>query len=175
MAQPDPTAPLCVTFRLTATDYRSGVFRLSWGLWPFKVFVGAAFVGVIGGVVAALLTYWPLAIGLLLVGLGYAATLAWVLFIRPGQQYHRLADAQGEQTYCFSESDISWTFLSGASKVKWSYFVDLLETRDLFVLRHPLKRLGSIVPRRSFVAPDAEARFRQLAQQIGRKPARSQT
>ena len=175
MAQPDPAAPFCVTFRLTATDYRSGVFRISWGLWAFKVLVGAAVAGAIGGVAAALLAYWPLAIGLLLVALAYAATLAWVLFIRPGQHYRRRTDLKGDQTYCFSDDDVAMSFASGDSRVKWSYFIDLLETNDLYVLRHPVKQFGSIIPKRAFSDPDAEARFRQLAQQIGRKPVRSQT
>lgn len=136
---------------------------------PFKLFVVLTVLAAVAGIGAALLAYWPVAIGLLLVSLAYAATLAWVLFIRTGQHYHRLADLWGEQTYCFSESEVSWTFVSGGSRVKWTYFVDLLETNDLYVLRHPLKRLGSVIPRRAFTGPDAEAQFRRLAQQVGKK------
>ena len=93
--------------------------------------------------------------------------LAWILFIRPGQQYQRRADVRGEQNVCFSDNEISLTFVSGDSRVKWSYFVGLMETKDLYVLRHPLKQLGTIIPKRAFT-PDAEARFRRLAQQIGK-------
>jgi hypothetical protein len=157
-----------VGFRLTPGDYGSGVRRLSWGLLPFKVIVVAMVLAAVGGIGAALLAYWVLAIVLLFVSLAYAAMFAWILFIRPGQLYRRLADLMGEQTYCFSDSEVSWTFVSGGSQVKWSYFVDLLETKDLYLLRHPLKRLASIVPKRAFKGPDAEARFRQLVRQIGK-------
>ena len=75
---------------------------------------------------------------------------------------------RGDQTYCFSSSDVTMTFESGESRVNWSYFGGLLESKDLYVLRHPIKQLGSIIPRRAFQNPDAEARFRRLAQQIGK-------
>jgi hypothetical protein len=69
-------------------------------------------------------------------------------------------------TFCFSDSDVSMTFVSGDSRVKWSYFIDLLEAKDLYVLRHPVKQIGSIIPKRAFQDPAAEAHFRRLAQQI---------
>jgi hypothetical protein len=116
-----------------------------------------------------LLNSEPLGIVLLLVAVAYALMLAWVLFVRPGQHYRRRADLKGDQTYCFSDSDVAMSFVSGDSRVKWSYFIDLLETNDLYVLRHPVKQFGSILPKRAFASPDAEARFRRLAQQIGRR------
>ncbi len=153
---------------MTPADYSSGVRRLSWALLPIRVFVVVTALAAIGGVGAALLAYGPLAIGLFVVAVAYAAILAWMLFIKPGQVYQRRADIQGEQTYCFSDSDVSWTFVSGDSRVKWSYFVGLLETKDLYVLRHPMKQLGTIIPKRAFNGPAAGAQFRRLAQQIGK-------
>jgi hypothetical protein len=41
-----------------------------------------------------------------------------------------------------------------------------LEAKDLYVLRHPVKQIGSIIPKRAFQDPAAEAHFRRLAQQI---------
>lgn len=157
-----------MTFRLTADDYGSGVRRLSWALLPVKVIVLVTVLAFIGGIVSAVLANPILAIVLLVVSLAYAAMLVWILFVRPGQQYQRRADVRGEQTVCFTETEISLTFVSGDSRVKWSYFVGLLETKELYVLRHPIKQMGTIVPKRAFTNPDAEPRFRRLAQQIGR-------
>ena len=168
MAEPADADPFCVTFQITPADYGSGVRRLAWALLPIKLFVVVMAVAAVGGVVAALLGYGPLAVGLIAVFILYAALLGWILFLRPGRVFRRRPDLVGEQTYCFSESHVSMTFVSGESRVKWSYFVALLEAKDVYVLRHPLKQLGSIIPRRAFKEPDAEARFRRLAQQIGK-------
>jgi hypothetical protein len=168
MAESDPAAPLCVTFRITLADYRSGVRRLTWALLPVKAIFVVALLTFMGGVASALLAYQFLAIVLLAVSVIYAAMLAWVLFIRAGQVYHRRADLRGEQTWCFSDSEVSMTFVSGDSRLKWSYFVGLLETKDVYLLRHPLKQLGTIIPKRALAGPGAEARFRRLAQQIAK-------
>jgi len=120
----------------------------------------------IGAVAAALLAYGVVAVVLFVGSLVYAAMLGWILVMRPGRQYQRRADVRGEQTFCFSDSDISLTFVSGDSRVKWSYFVGVLETKDSYVLRHPLKQLGTIIPKRAFSDPDVEARFRRLAQHL---------
>jgi len=133
---------------------------------PFKVLVLVTVLAAVGGVGSALLGYGFLALVLLLVAVAYAAMLAWILFSRPGQHYQRRADVRGEQTLCFSDNELSLTFVSGDSRVKWSYFVGLLETKDLYLLRHPLKQLGTIIPKRP--GADPEARFRRLAQQIGK-------
>ena len=168
MTEADPTTPLCVTFQLTLADYRGGVRRLAWSLLPVRVIVVIALVAALAGVGSALLNSEPLGIALLLVAVAYALILAWILFVRPGQHYRRRADLKGDQTYCFSDDDVAMSFASGDSRVKWSYFVDLLGTNDLYVLRHSLKQFGSIVPKRAFEGPEAEARFRRLAQQIGK-------
>jgi hypothetical protein len=153
---------------LTPAEYGSGVRRLSWALVQFKVLVVVTVLAAIGGVVSAVLGNRVLTVALFVVFLAYTAMLSWSLLIRPGRQYRRRADLRDEQTYCFSDREVSMAFMSGDSRVKWSYFVDLLETKDLYVLRHSLKQLGSIVPKRAFEGPDAEARFRRLAQQIGK-------
>jgi hypothetical protein len=173
VADVDPGAPLCVSFRLTLAEYRAAVRRLSLALWPFRVVVGFTILAAIGALGSVVVGYESLAIGLFVVALAYAALLAWVLIIRAAQNFNRLPDLRDEQTYCFSDGEISWTFRSGSSKVKRTYFVDMLETRDLFVLRHPLKRLGSIVPKRAFLSPDAERRFRQLVAGLGSTPSNS--
>ncbi len=164
----DQADPLCVTFQLTAADYSHGVRRLAWALRPIRLFVVVMAVAAVGGVVAALLGYGPLALGLFAVFILYAALLGWILFVRPRRVFRRRPDLVGEQTYCFSETEVSMTFASGNSRVKWSYFIALLETKDVYVLRHPLRQLGSIVPRRAFKSPNAEARFRRLTQHIGK-------
>jgi len=168
VAEPDPAAPLCVTFRITLDEYRAGVLRLARSLWPIRLIVLVAIVAAIAGLTGALIHYTILAITCLLVVVIYALLLAFILVIRPGQAFRRRADLMGDQTYCFSESGLSMTFASGESRVKWSYFIGLLETKELYVLRHPVGQMGSIIPRRAFQDPDAETRFRRLAQQVGK-------
>jgi hypothetical protein len=167
VAEADPTAPLCVTFRLTSADYQAGVRRLALTLWPIRLFIVVAVVAAVAALAGALLPYTILAIVGLLVFVVYAFMLSFILVIRPGQSFRRRADLKGDQTYCFSESGVAMTFGGGESRVNWSYFRGLLESKDLYVLRQPIKQLGSIIPRRAFQNHDAEARFRRLAQQIG--------
>jgi hypothetical protein len=157
-----------VTFRLTSADYRAGVRRLALTQWPIRLIVLVTIVAAIAGLTGALLPYTILTITGLLVFLIYAVLLVFSLSIRPGQSFRRRADLKGDQTYCFSESGVATTSVSGESRVNWSYFIDLLESKDVYVLRHPIRQLGSIIPRRAFQDPDAEARFRRLAQQIGK-------
>ena len=157
-----------MTFRLTPADYSAGVRRIALTLLPMRVFLVATAVAAIAGVAAAPLGYPTLASLLFLLLLVYLLTLVWLLFVKPGLSYQRRADMKGDQTFCFSEADVSMTFASGDSRLRWSYFIDLLETKDLYVLRHPIKQMGTIVPKRAFTGPDAETRFRQLAQQIGK-------
>ncbi len=168
MAEAEPAAPLCVTFRMTIDDYRSGVRRLSWALWPIRLIVLVTIAAAIAGLTGALLPNPILAIVGLVVFVIYALLLASILYIRPGQAFRQRADLRGDQTYCFSESDVSTTFVSGDSRVKWSYFVGLLETKDLYLLRHPIRQLGSIIPKRAFADPASESKFRRFAQQIGK-------
>jgi len=161
-------APLCVTFRMTLDDYRAGVRRLSWALWPIRLIVLVTIAAAIAGLTGALLDNPILAIVGLVVFVIYALLLASILYIRPGQAFRQRADLKGDQTYCFSESDVSTTFVSGDSRVKWSYFVGLLETKDLYLLCHPMRQLGSIIPKRAFADPASESAFRRFAQRIGK-------
>ena len=123
MGEADPTAPLCVTFRPTSADYRAGVRRLALTLWPIRLIVLVTIVAAIAGLTGALLPYTILTITGLLVFLIYAVLLVFILSIRPGQSFRRRADLKGDQTYCFSESGVAMTFVSGQSRVNWSYFV----------------------------------------------------
>jgi len=146
---------------------------LALALWPFRLIVLVAIIAAIAGLAGAVVRYPILAIVGVLVFLIYALMLAFILVVRPAQSFRRRADLRGDQTYCFSESGVSMTFASGESRVNWSYFIGLLETKDLYVLRHPLKQLGSIIPKRAFPDEAAESAFRRLAQQIrkGMRPA----
>ena len=168
MAEADPAAPLCVTFRMTIDDYRGGVRRLAWALWPIRLIVLVMIAAAIAGLMGVLLPNPILAIVGLVVFVIYALVLASILYIRPGQAFRRRADLRGDQTYCFSDSDVSMTFVSGDSRVKWSYFVGLLETKDLYLLCHPMRQLGSIIPKRAFADPASESAFRRFAQRIGK-------
>jgi hypothetical protein len=157
---------LCVTFRLTPADYGSGVRLVGWALWPVKLITGVAVVALLGGLGSVFLGYAPLAIALFGVTLGYAAILGWILYARPGQAFRRRADLQGNQTWCFSDREVSMTLVIGDSRINWSYFSGLLEAKDLYVLRHPVRQMGTIIPKRAFTNPGAEAQFRQFAQRI---------
>ena len=168
MADPDPPAPLCVTFQITLDDYRAGVRRLALALWPIRLIALVAIVAAIAGLTAALLHNPILAAAGLLVFVIYAVLLGFILYIRPGQAFRRRADLRGDQTYCFAESGVTMTFASGESRVKSSYFIGLVESNDLYILRHPIGQIGSIILKRAFQDPRAETQFRRLAQQIGK-------
>ena len=55
-------APLCVTFRMTIDDYRAGVRRLAWALWPIRLIVVVTIAAAIAGLTGALLPNRILAI-----------------------------------------------------------------------------------------------------------------
>jgi hypothetical protein len=89
VADVDPGAPLCVSFRLTLAEYRAAVRALSLALWPFRAFVVFTILAAIGALGSAAVGYEALAIGLFVVAVVYAALLAWVLIIRSAQTFNR--------------------------------------------------------------------------------------
>ena len=123
----------------------------------------------LGALAALVIGYGPAASGLGIVAIGYAVLLALVFFVAPWRSYSRFKRLAGEQTYCFSDSEVTWNVIDGRSQVKWSYFADMFETRNLFIVRQSQKRLGLIIPRRVFSNADDLARFRRLAQLAGKK------
>lgn len=164
----EPGDPLCVTFRLSQAEYQSGVFRLSLG-WPTRIIALVTVLAALVGIGYMVTGHW-LGLGFFAAAVSNAAILSWALFLRPGSQYRRWPALRENVTYCFADDEVSWTFSTGASRVKWGYFVDLVETTEFFALRHQTKRLASIIPKRAFKSPDDIARFRQVARQLGGSP-----
>src|SRR5438876_11006417 len=99
MAEVDPAGPLCVTFRMTIDDYRAGVRRLAWALWPIRLIVLVTIAAAIAGLTGALLSNRILAIVGSVVFVIYALLLASILYIRPGQALRRRAALEGDRSY----------------------------------------------------------------------------
>ena len=166
MLEPGGAGRLCVSFRVSLREYVHAVRQLAVRLRWVQIFVAVIITVLVGGFAFALGGSVPLGTAFFAVGALYAGLLFWIVGVRPRRQYHRISDLSGDQTYCFSDDEVSWTFASGASHVKWSYFTGLIETKEMFLLRHPTRSLFSFVPKRAFKSPDDEARFRELARQI---------
>ncbi|MDQ6710660.1 MAG: YcxB family protein [Candidatus Dormibacteraeota bacterium] len=164
MSQAGPDAELCVDFRLTLPEYRAAILHLSMALWPFKAFVALTIVSAIAGLVIFLNGADALGIALLVIAIAWGLVIALVLLVRPRRLYRRQERLRAQQTYCFTGSEVSWSFIDGDSRVRWTYFEDVRQAGDIYLLRHQMRRLGSVIPRRAFKTPAEEARFRQLAQ-----------
>ena len=166
MLEPAGAAPLCVTFRVSLAEYLGAVRGLAarqrWVQVFAVIIVGAVALGFAWAWVGSLLLASLFFVG----GIVYAFLLLWTIVIRPRRQYRRISDLSGDQTYCFSDDEVSWTFATGASHVKWAYFSGLVETKEMFLLRHPMRSLFSFVPKRAFKTREDETRFRQLVRQI---------
>jgi YcxB-like protein len=136
---------------------------MMWALWPIKVLAGLTLLALIGGLVLSLAGADLPGLTLLALALVWGLALSLMFVLRPGRQYQRLERLAAEQSFCFAENEVSWAFLDGSSRCKWTYFDDVLETPSLYVLRHQRKRLGQLVPKRAFKNSNDEARFRELA------------
>lgn len=166
MVEPGGATPLCVTFRVSRAEYIRAVQRYAVRLRWFQVFVVIIVVAFAAGVVFASRGSALDASICFLGGTAYVLMLFWAVTIRPGGQYRRMSDMAAGQTYCFSGDEVSMTSASGASHVKWAYFTALVETKDVFMLRTPMRSLFVLLPKRAFTTPDDAARFRELARQI---------
>jgi len=160
----DRLDPICVDFRLSLSEYRGAIRSMMWALWPYRIIVGLDIIAFIGGLGLTLTGAGASGITLLGVAVVWSLMLGWMFVVRPGRQYQRQEQLARDQSFCFGNDEVSWTFIDGASKARWSYFDDVMETPAVYVLRHQRKRLGQLVPKRAFRTSDDETRFRAMAQ-----------
>lgn len=106
---------------------------------------------------------WTIAAGEILVGWG--ALLLWIFLLNPAWQYRRHPRLASEQSFCFSEAEVSWSFPEGKSRVAWTYFRDVRELGTFYLLRSKTPPLGYAIPKRAFQSAADQHRFRELVGQ----------
>jgi hypothetical protein len=154
---------ICSEFSMTQAEYGAAVRALSWHLFGFRAFVLSTVMAAGAGLLLLILGEdLP---GFVFLGVAVVWTLfgGWAVAIAPLRRFRHQPEMHAPQRYCFSEDEVSLTFVSGASQIKWQYFVDLLETSGAYLLRHRTRRIANIILKRGFRSVEEERRFRELA------------
>jgi hypothetical protein len=162
VTETEPGSEVCATFGLTPAEFDAGMRRMFWVFWQCS---GLVIVGVVAGAAAVIFavagdpgTSLP-AFVLATLWLGFAA---WIYFVSPGRQYRKRPRLRAEQTHCFTDDGCTARFIDAETRLQWSLYGEIIETRNLYLLRME-KRGVNIIPKRAFADGD-ESRFRQLAQ-----------
>jgi YcxB-like protein len=163
VTEADPRTEVCVSFRLSRTEFEAAMHRMFWKFWQcsFTVY-GGLLVFVLAAVVALLYSVSDALPLLVLAGLWFG-TGAWLYWVSPRRQYRRRRRAHEEQTLCFSDEACTARFVDAEVRLQWSLYEEVLETQEAYLLRLE-KRAVNIVPKRAFTTAADETRFRELAQ-----------
>ena len=157
---------MCVTFRLSKVEFAALSRRILIRRRFLQLLMAITVLAIPAAIVLALLRNpWTIAAGEILVGWG--ALLLWIFAFNPGWQYRRHPRFGGDQSFCFSEAEISWSFAEGKSTVAWTYFRDAREMGAFYVLRAKTPPLGYGIPKRAFQTPADEHRFREMVRHRG--------
>jgi hypothetical protein len=148
-------APVVARFALTADEYAEGlrtIMRRQPTFWVGPV-LGVATLAL--GLVKddTLARVW----GFIVLALGGGSM--WIVPKLRWRQSPKLAD---EQEHTFTEAGIFIRAGKERGQLPWSFYAKATETPNVYVLLRS-NRQGNFVPKRGFVSPDAEARFRELA------------
>jgi YcxB-like protein len=163
VTEADPKTEICVSFRLSRTEFEAAMHRMFWKFWQCSITVyGGALVLVLAAVVAIVDSPGNALPVFLLAGLWFG-TGAWLYWVSPRRQYRQRRRTHEEQTLCFSEDACTTRFVDAEVRSQWSLYEEVLETRDAYLLRLE-KRAVNIVPKRAFTSSADETRFRSLAQ-----------
>ncbi|HEV2013241.1 MAG TPA: YcxB family protein [Candidatus Dormibacteraeota bacterium] len=162
MTEAESGSEVCVTFCFSRAEFDAGMHRMFWVFWQCSglVVVGvlacAAAVGfTLAGDPSTSLPTFALAA----LWLGFAA---WIYFVSPGRQFRQRPRLKGEQTHCFADGGCTARFVDAETRLQWSVYGEIIETRNLYLLR--MDRRGvNIIPKRAFADED-ESRFRQLSE-----------
>ena len=92
----------------------------------------------------------------------------WVVPTLRWKQSPKLAD---EQEHTFTDGGIFIRAGKERGQLPWSFYSRVTETPRLYVLLRSTRQ-GNFVPKRGFISPDAEARFREIAATQVRTPWR---
>ena len=154
-------ARLCSAIQLTqrelASTVRIACFR---SFWFLAAGIGGPVLLVVGTAMSFLADpgFW---LPFVLLGLFWSAVALYAAVLQPRVQYRRNRRLSALQSYLFSDSDIRITMLDSESRVQWSYFGQVEETRHLYAFRHQ-RRCVNPIPKRAFVTPADETAFREL-------------
>lgn len=137
--------------------------RMFWVLWQCSITVYAGALVLVVAAVIALIGDQADALPLFALALLWFAAAAWVYWVSPRRQYRARPRVRAEQTHCFSDSGCTAHFVDAETRLQWSLYGEIRETRDAYLLRME-KRGVNIIPKRAFKSPGDEALFRDLAQ-----------
>ena len=141
--------------------------RMFWVFWQCSITVYAGALVLAVAVVIAAIGDLPDAMPLFGLALLWSAAAAWVYWVSPRRQYGKRQRAAAQQTHCFSDVGCTAHFIDAESRMQWSLYSEIRETRDAYLLRLE-KRGVNIIPKRAFKNSNEEATFRYLAQRHSR-------
>ena len=149
-------------FSLTADEYAEGLRAIMKRQPTFWIgpLLGLATLGL--GVTKddTLATVWGVIV------LALAGASFWFVPAMRWRKTPRLAD---EQEHTFTEGGIFVRAGKERGQLPWSFYARVTETPHVYVLLRTTRQ-GNFVPKRGFVSPDAEARFREVAAENVRTP-----
>jgi hypothetical protein len=105
--------------------------------------------GILGGVVVVVVA-----------GAVLSLSFAFMWFANPRMQWRRNPRRTDNQKFTFDARGVRVVTTTTRAEVQWSYYAEILESRDLYVMLDTSKRCN-ILPRRAFAAADEEA-FRRI-------------
>lgn len=121
-----------------------GVLLLLFGLGGIMMF-GTTFFSTLSAVAGSLL----LALG------------CYVHFAAPGQQYHSNPLFRERYFLSFAEAGLLFRTKNSESKIEWSFYNKVWETKQFYFLRYG-DNAFSLIPKRAFTDAKQEAIFREL-------------
>jgi hypothetical protein len=142
-----------VQFALTRSEYSQGLRDIIFRLPAVQGITAVA--GLVALVSLALQSeiFWDAAFVLL--------TFAVILYVTPLLRWSRSPEPRCERWLSAGDEGVEIRIANGASRVAWSYFERVRETRTLFILVHDTRQ-GHIVPKRVLEAAGPTERFRSL-------------
>lgn len=152
---------ICVTFVLTRWEFEQAMHCLFRAMWQCRWIPICGAVLLVIGLFVALVDSVDRGTPLLGLGTVWLAWATWIYWMVPRRQYHRRVRLQGEQSHCFSSHGCTQRFIDLESRMQWSLFTGMLETRDVYVLVLE-RRSFNVIPRRAFNTAEQEAQFRDL-------------
>lgn len=162
MTELEAASEVCVSFRLSRSEFEAAMHRMFWVLWQASMTLYAGALLLVVAVVGTLTGGSAGTIPLFGLALVWFAAAAWVYWVSPRRQYRVRQRASAEQTHCFSDSGSTAHFVDAETRMAWSLYGEIRETRDVYLLRLE-NRAVNIIPKRAFKSSRDEATFRDLA------------
>jgi YcxB-like protein len=162
VAESEAASEVCVSFRLSRPEFEAAMHRMFWALWQMSMTLYAGVLLLVVGVIVTVVG-WQDTMPLFALALVWFAAAAWIYWVSPRRQFRARQRASAEQTHCFSDSGSTAHFIDAETRMAWSLYGEIRETREAYLLRLE-NRAVNIIPKRAFTSSGDEATFRDLAQ-----------